>query len=153
MFEEHVRDDFQVFIFGFSALNKSIEKHYVETPSKAMLKEVMDCKCHKMELNFCVTSSVLNSLFAAYPEKHWYIGCVKGLLHEDNPSASLTPIESTVKLAQLKQLEGLDVVVVTEDETERAKCGDLHIETIAPETAKQHIAKIRKEVEASEASG
>jgi hypothetical protein len=146
MFDEsNINRKYPVFIFGFSSLNKAVERHYENTEHKAVLREVVNCKRFQMQLNFCVTSRVLIALHQAYPEKDAIINCIKGMLHEDNPSTLLSPIASTVRLAQLKQFEDLDVVMVTEDETEKGQCKTLQIKAVSPSEAVKLVKKIVEE--------
>lgn len=143
MFDENNLDTHRaVFVFALSSLNQVVEKHYEKTTHKEVLKQVMCCKAHRMQHNFVVSSGVLGALYTIYPERSHIINCIKGMLHEENLCLQLSPIDSTIKLAQLKQFEGLDVYVVTEDDKEKGYCRDYSILCLTPEEALKKIEEI-----------
>ena len=135
-----------VYILSRSILNEVIEKHYANTPQKNLLKQIVQCKKYNMDKNFIVTSSVIYNLLASYPERDGIVCCIQGMLSEESLASKLSPSESTVKLAQLKQFEGLDICVVTEDDNEIKYCKNFSVKTQTSTEALEEINKLIQEL-------
>lgn len=143
MFDSHNTDSTEsVFVFGLSSLNRIVERHYEKSPHKEVLSKVVICKNHKMEDNFVVSSRVITNLIQNYSEREGIVNCIKGMLNEESMSERLSPIDSTVKLAQLKQFEGLTVFVITEDEREESLCKQLGISCLSPAKALEKLNEL-----------
>lgn len=144
--EDSLNPSYSIFVFSMSSLNPVVENHYADTSEKELLRKVVDCKEFKMQQNFIVASRVLSALYSSYPEKDGIINCIKGMLHEEGLPHTLSPIESTIKLAQLKQFDGGEVFIITEDEYEKSMCDKCKIMYHSPRETLDILNEMHKKL-------